>query len=139
MSPKAHCARLTTSKCVSDLSFSDEVQLLLKHYKFAAIHFKNGLHGWGYSEGQYQEGLLKFLATVRENAGDAKLIWATTTPVRERSDLQQFGEKTERVKARNKIAAEIMKEHDIPINDLYGLVEQHPDWHSGDGVHFNGK
>jgi lysophospholipase L1-like esterase len=32
-----------------------------------------------------------------------------------------------------------MKERDIPINELYGLVEQHPDWHSGDGVHFNGK
>ena len=82
---------------------------------------------------------MKFLATVKENAGDAKLIWATTTPVRERSDLQQFGGKTERVIARNKIAAKIMKERDIQINDLYELVEQHPDWHSGDGVHFNGK
>ena len=71
--------------------------------------------------------------------GDAKLIWATTTPVRERSDLQKFGERTERVKARNRIAAKIMKEHDILINDLFGLVEQHPDWHSTDGVHFNGK
>jgi hypothetical protein len=136
---KAYCARLTTSKCVSDPSFSDEVHLLLKHYKFAVIHFNNGLHGWGYSEDQYQDGLLKFLATVKENAGDAKVIWATTTPVRERSDLKQFGDRTERVKARNKIAAEIMKERDIPINDLYGLVEQHPDWHSTDGVHFNGQ
>ncbi len=136
---KAYCARLTTSKCVSDPSFPDEVQLLLKHYKSAVIHFNNGLHGWGYSEAQYRDGLLGFLATVKENAGDAKLIWATTTPVRERSDLKQFGERTERVKARNRIAAEIMKEHNIPTNDLYGLVEQHPDWHSGDGVHFNGK
>jgi len=136
---KAYCARLTTSKCVSDPSFSDEVQLLLKHYKFAVIHFNNGLHGWGYSEDQYRNGLLKFLATVKENAGDATLIWATTTPVREQSNLQQFGERTERVKARNGIAAEIMKEHDIPTNDLFGLVQQHPDWHSGDGVHFNGK
>lgn len=136
---KAYCARLTTSKCVSDPSFSDEVQLLLKHYKFATIHFNNGLHGWGYSEDQYRDGLLKFLATVKENAGDAKLIWATTTPVRERSDLKQFSERTERVKARNKIAAKIMKERDIPVNDLFGLVEQHSDWHSTDGVHFNGQ
>ncbi len=139
LTDKAYCARLTTSKCVSDPSFSDEVQLLLKHYKFAVVHFNNGLHGWGYSEAQYRDGLLKFLATAKENAGDAKLIWATTTPVRERSDLQQFSEKTERVKARNKIAAEIMKDNSIPTNDLFGLVEQHPDWHSGDGVHFNGK
>lgn len=136
---KAYCARLTTSKCVSDPSFADEVQLLLKHYKFTAIHFNNGLHGWGYSEAQYRDGLLKFLATVKEHGGDAKLIWATTTPMRERSNLQQFNKRTERVKARNHIAAKIMKAHNIPTDDLYGLVEQHPDWHSGDGVHFNGK
>ncbi len=139
LAAKAYCARLTTSKCVSDPSFCDEVQLLLKHYEFAVIHFNNGLHGWGYSEDQYRDGLLQFLATVNENAGDAKLIWATTTPVREPSNLQQFGERTERVKARNIIAAKIMKDHGIPTNDLFGLVEQHPDWHSTDGVHFNGQ
>jgi hypothetical protein len=136
---KAYCARLTTSKCVSDPSFPDEVQLLLKQYKFAVIHFNNGLHGWGYNEDQYRGGLLAFLETVEKNAADAKLIWATTTPMRNRDNLQQISERTERVKTRNQIAAEIMKERDIPTNDLYGLVEQHPDWHSGDGVHFNGK
>jgi len=43
---KAYFARLTTSKCVADPSFADEIQLLLKHYTFAVIHFNNGLHGW---------------------------------------------------------------------------------------------
>jgi hypothetical protein len=43
---KAYCARLTTSKCVSDPSFNDDLLLLLKQYKFAAIRFNNGLHGW---------------------------------------------------------------------------------------------
>lgn len=136
---KACCARLTTSKCVSDPFFPAEVQLLLKQYKFAAIHVNNGLHGWGYTEEQYRDGLLRLMNTFQKHAGDAKIIWATTTPVRERDNLQQISERTERVIARNQIAAEIMKEHDIPTNDLYGLVEQHPDWHSGDGVHFNGK
>ena len=136
---KAYCARLTTSKCVSDPSFPDEVLLLLKHYKFAVIHFNNGLHGWGYTEEQYRTGLLRLMETFQRNAGDARLIWATTTPVRERGNLQQIAERTERVIARNQIAAEIMKERDVPTDDLYGLVQQHPDWHSGDGVHFNGK
>jgi lysophospholipase L1-like esterase len=67
------------------------------------------------------------------------LIWATTTPVRDRSDLKQFGERTERVRARNQIAAEIMKERGISSNDLFGLVEDHPDWHSNDGTQFNGE
>ena len=136
---KAYCARLTTSKCVSDSSFPDEVQLLLKQYRFAVIHFNNGLHGWGYTEDQFRDGLVKLMDAFKEHAAGAKLVWATTTPVRDRDNLQQIGERTERVRARNQIATEIMKECGVPTNDLYGLVEQHPDWHSGDGVHFNGK
>ena len=136
---KAYCARLTTSKCVSDPFYSDEVELLLKQYKFTVIHFNNGLHGWGYTEEQYRDGLLRLMDTFKEHAPEAKVIWATTTPVRNRDNLEQISERTERVKARNQIAAEIMKDRGIPTNDLFRLVEQPADWHSGDGVHFNGK
>ena len=136
---KAYCARLTTSKCVSDPSFIDEVQLLLKHYRFAAVHFNNGLHGWGYTEDQYRQGLVDTVDGIREQAGKAKLIWATTTPVRDPSNLSQLGERTERVEARNTIAAEIMGERNIPTNNLFELVANHPDWYSSDGTHFNGQ
>jgi hypothetical protein len=136
---KAYCARLTTSKCVSDPWFPDEVQLLLKQYRFAVIHFNNGLHGWGYTEEQYKDGLLRLMETFEKHARDAKLIWATTTSVRESGNLSKVSERTERVKARNRIAAAIMDERGIPTNDLYGLVEGHEEYFSGDGVHFNGK
>ena len=135
---KAYCARLTTSTCVANPAFLDEVALVLKQYQFAAMHFNNGLHGWDYTEDQYRDGMAKFLEVVKKQAPDAKLIWATTTPVRERENLQQISERTERVKARNRIAAEIMDEHGIPTNDLFGLVIGHPEFHGGDGVHFNG-
>lgn len=134
---KAYCARLTTSKCVSDPTFNDDLLLLLKQYKFSAIHFNNGLHGWGYTEDQYRDGILKTVAAVKEHSGGAKFIWATTTPVREKSDLEKFEERTERVKVRNKLAAEIMKENDVSTNDLFELVKDHADWQSKDGVHFN--
>lgn len=136
---KAYCARLATSKCVSDPWFPDEVQLLLKQYKFDVIHFNNGLHGWGYTEEQYRDGLLRLMDTFDKYAGDARFVWATTTPVRVKDNLQQLDERTERVKARNRIAAEIMKERNIPTDDLFELVEPHPDWQAGDGVHFNGQ
>jgi lysophospholipase L1-like esterase len=136
---KAYCARLTTSKCVSDPFFPDEVQLLLKQYRFAVIHFNNGLHGWGYTEDQYRDGLLRLMETFEKDAAGAKLIWATTTPVREANNLSQVSDRTERVKARNRIAADIMQERGIPTNDLYGLVESHQVFFSADGVHFSGK
>jgi len=134
---KAYCARLTTSKCVSDPTFNDDLQLLLKQYRFSVIHFNNGLHGWGYTEDQYRDGLMKTVAAVKEHSDGAKFIWATTTPMRESSDLQKFSERTERVKVRNRLAAEIMKENDVSTNDLFELVTDHADWTSGDGVHFN--
>ncbi|MCA9010987.1 MAG: SGNH/GDSL hydrolase family protein [Planctomycetaceae bacterium] len=134
---KAYCARLTTSKCVSDPTFNDDLLLLLKQYKFRAIHFNNGLHGWGYTEDQFRDGLLRTVAAVKQQSGDAKFIWATTTPMRESSDLQRFSEKTERVKVRNKLADEIMKENGASTNDLFELVDDHADWQSTDGVHFN--
>lgn len=136
---KAYCARLTTSKCVADPSFLDEVALVLKQYRFAVVHFNNGLHGWGYSEAQYRDGMLKLLEVLEEQAPDATLIWATTTPVRERDNLQQISERTKRVRARNHIAAEIMEERAIPTNDLFALAIEHPEYHGGDGVHFHAK
>ena len=63
---KAYCARLATSKCVADPAFLDEVQLLLKQYRFAVIHFNNGLHGFGYTEDQYRSGLVGLDGDVPE-------------------------------------------------------------------------
>lgn len=136
---KASCARLTTSKCVSDPTFNDDLLLLLKQYKFSVIHFNNGLHGWGYTEEQYRDGLRQTFAAVKKHSGDAKLIWATTTPMREKMDLQAFSEQTNRVKTRNKLAAEIMQGDGVSTNDLFELVKDHAEWQSTDGVHFNGK
>jgi hypothetical protein len=135
----AHCARLTTSKCVSDPTFNDDLQLLLKQYRFSVIHFNNGLHGWGYTEDQYRDGLAKTLEVISENAVGAEFVWATTTPMRESSNLETFSDKTQRVKTRNKVAAELVADRGISTNDLFDFVEDHPDWTSSDGVHFNGQ
>jgi hypothetical protein len=75
---KAYCARLTTSKWVSNPTFNNDLQLLFKQYNFSVIHFNNGLHGWGYSEAEYQEGLQNTLEALKEHAGNVKLIWGTT-------------------------------------------------------------
>lgn len=96
-------------------------------------------HAWGYTEDQYRDGLAKTVVAVKEHAGDAKFIWATTTPVREKANLETFADRTDRVKLRNKLASEIMTEQHIPTDDLFELVKDHAEWTSGDGVHFNGQ
>ena len=50
-----------------------------------------------------------------------------------------IAEGTKRVQARNKIAEAIVAKEGIAVDDLYGLVKDHSEYWSQDGVHFNGK
>lgn len=134
---KAVVARLATSKCAGDPVLVQEVALLLSQYHFDVIHFNNGLHGMGYSEQSYQNGLRDLLDTLKKDAPGARLIWATTTPVRDTANLSHLADRTERVKARNKMAAAIIAPQGIPVDDLYTLVVDHPEYWKPDGIHFN--
>jgi hypothetical protein len=135
---KAVVARLATSKCAADPVLIKEVSLLLGQYKFDVIQFNNGMHGWGYTEEEYGAGLRKLVHVLKKEAPDAKLIWATTTAVRNTRDLNLLDNaKTNRVEARNKIAARIMSKEDIPTDDLFSLVAKRPEYYKADGVHPN--
>jgi lysophospholipase L1-like esterase len=136
---KASVARLTTSKSIGDPALLAEVALVLGQARFDVVHFNNGLHGWGYSEAEYERHFPELVAAIRKNAPQAKLIWATTTPIRTSKDLGAIAEGTKRVLARNKIAERIVAREGIAVDDLYGLVKDHPEYWSHDGVHFNGK
>jgi lysophospholipase L1-like esterase len=134
---KAYVARLATSKSVGDPALLAEVALVLGQYHFDAIHFNNGMHGWGYTEEEYARAFPDLVDTLRKGAKGARLIWATTTPVREPNNLEQMSPRTERVRARNSAAAAVAARERIPVDDLFGLVKDHPEYYSKDGVRFN--
>ncbi len=133
----AYCARLSTSRCVCDPVFFEELILVLKQYPFDVIHFNNGLHGFGYTEEQYESGLKKLISVLDQYAGDAQWIWAYSTPMRNNENLDELDPKNERVIERNRIAASIVEAEGIPVTDLYQLSISHPEHFSNDGVHFN--
>jgi hypothetical protein len=134
LASKAYVGRLTTSKSVGDPALLDEVTTVLKQYRFDVVHFNNGMHGWDYTEAEYARAFPLLIATIKKAAPKAKLIWATTTPVREGTDLR-IAPKTERVKARNELALGMVTKLKIPVNDLFALVIDHPEYSSPDGVH----
>ena len=136
---KASVARLTTSKSLGDPALLAEVAMVLDQCPFDVVHFNNGLHGWGYSESEYEKAFPELLATLRKHAPKAKLVWATTTPMRQAGKLDVIAEGTKRVEARNGIAEKIVAKEGIAVDDLYGLVKDHPEYWSQDGVHFNGQ
>jgi len=79
---KAFVARLATSRFVSDPVLLKEIESVLEGTKFDVIHFNNGMHGWQHSEAEYRKAFPKLIKTIRAHAPKARLIWATTTPLR---------------------------------------------------------
>jgi lysophospholipase L1-like esterase len=103
--------------------------------KWDVIHFNFGLHDLKYldSEGryvgppkgkqvtplpQYEKNLRELIARLKKT--DAKLIWASTTPVPDGSAGRVAGEEM----AYNRAAARIMEENGVAIDDLYGATEK---------------
>ncbi len=77
------------------------------------IHFNFGIHDQRTAPEVYAERLEKIVARLEETG--AKLVWASSTPLPEGSDKYRAGA----CKKLNAVAAEIMRRHGIPINDLY--------------------
>jgi hypothetical protein len=135
---QAYVARLSTSRFIGDPVLLKELALVLDQMKFEVIHFNNGMHGWQHSEKEYGKAFPKFLATIRAHAPDAKLIWASTTSLKEPKPLpnDQSQASDERIAARNAIALNYIKARGIEVDDLNSLVLGHPEYHR-DNVHFN--
>lgn len=131
---KAYCGRYTTSRSVCDPVMFQELELVLGQYDYAVIHVNNGLHGWGYTEAQYSEGLERLLNILAEQAPGAKLVWATTTPVTAESGM---AEHRQRVAARNALARELVNARGIAVDDLHALAIEHTQHFADDGVHFS--
>lgn len=133
-----NCARYTTSKFLSHPDFFTELGVMIKRFHFDVIHINNGLHGWDYTEAQYEAGIEALLAFLKETSPESTIVWCMTTPVRDSKDLTKpDGDKQPRVEARNAIAAAIMEKHGIAMNDLYATVVGDDANFSPDGVHFS--
>jgi hypothetical protein len=134
---KAHVAMLATSAGIEDPALAAAIKLLLKNYKFAVVHFNNGLHAFDYTEEEYRRDFPHVLKVIQKSAPGAKLIWATSTPIRRTApNLNELRADNERVKARNKIVVELAAAAGIPVDDLYGVVEKHPEYFADDGIHY---
>ena len=135
---KAYVGYLTSSLSVGDPMLPRQIALVLKNYRFDVVHFNNGLHGKAYTEEEYARYFPQFVKAIQDNARGAKLIWTSSTPVRTGKDMSEFAPFTQRVAARNKIAAAYVRKAGIPIDDLYAAIIHHPEYYLGvDGTHPN--
>jgi len=138
---KAFVARLATSRFVADPVLLMEVELVLNDAKFDVVLFNNGMHGWQHSEASYQKAFPKLIKTIRAHAPKARLLWASTTPLRDGKGITSDTKaeySDDRIAARNSLAAEMVAAQKLPTVDLNAAVRGHPEFHS-DNVHFHGQ
>lgn len=132
---KANVYLMATSASVGDprlpLQIADFAAVQAVH--FSLVHFNNGMHGWAYSEAQYERAFPSFLRAVQDAAPGARLIWTTTTPVKVEASP---GTTNSRIEARNAIARTSVQKAGGSIDDQHELMMHHLDFYE-DAVHFN--
>ena len=85
--------------------------------KWDVIHFNFGIHDRATPSADYVKRLEEIV--VRLEKTGAKLIWASTTPIPDNPAQKQTAQS---VVEKNALAAEVMKKHGIPTDDLFGAM-----------------
>ena len=120
-----------SSYCVTSPGYLRLLSFYLDEVKYDVIHFNNGLHSLGTEDADYEKGLRAALALIRAKQPKAKIVWATSTPLKD-------AEKTEKAKRLNAVAAKVVSEFkDIAVDDLFAAMDpldREKNW--GDTYHF---
>lgn len=122
-----------TSKCVCDKSYLRALAFFLDEADYAVVHFNNGLHSLSSDRQDWETCLRAAVKLIKEKGKGAKLIWASSTPLKDPA-------LTAKAKELNAIAARIMADEGVPTNDLFALMDpldRNANW--SDTFHFKGE
>ncbi|QDU57356.1 SGNH/GDSL hydrolase family protein [Aeoliella mucimassa] len=122
--------------------YNKELSKVLEDETYDVVHFNVGLHGW--QRGRIKPGTFKPLTqamveVIQAKQPDAKLIWASSTPVTVKGNPEQLEPEINPVIVEhNRMAAEVMDEMHVPVSDFYGLLADKLEHARGDSFHWNG-
>ena len=85
--------------------------------KWDVIHFNFGIHDRATPAADYVKRLEEIVARLEKTG--AKLIWASTTPIPDNPAQKQTAAS---IVEKNALAAEVMKRHGIPTDDLFAAM-----------------
>lgn len=120
-----------SSYCLTRPAYFKLLDFYLSEANYAVIHFNNGLHSLGTPTEAWADALRKALKLIREKQPEAKIIWTTSTPLKD-------AKKTEKVKELNAAAAKVVAEFkDIATDDLFATMDPlDREEHWADPYHF---
>jgi hypothetical protein len=138
---KFNCDRYSTSRSIVDPALYKETRVAMAKYNHVVIHLNSGLHGMHLTTEEYRRGLEKYVRFLKsKKTSNCILVYSLTTPIPSDKPGEKLNPKSNQIVIdRNRVAKEIMEENEIPVIDLYGVVEPELERYSnskGD-VHYN--
>lgn len=107
---------------------------------YDVVHFNMGLHGW--QEGRIKPGTFApltkaYVEVIRNQLPRATVIWASSTPVTVKGEPSTLDPEINPVIVEhNRLAAEVMAELKVPVNDFYALLVDQRQLARGDRFHW---
>ena len=106
-----------SSYCVTSPGYLKRLELCLDEAKYDVVHFNNGLHSLGTPTEDWAKGLEAALRLIREKQPSARIVWATSTPLKDPG-------RTAKARALNAAAADVVKRlGGIATDDLFTLLD----------------
>ena len=115
---------------------------VLANGPYDVVHFNMGLHGW--QKGRIKDGTFEpltkaYVEVIREKLPNARIIWASSTPVTVKDKPTELDPAiNDVIIEHNRMAAKVMAELNVPVNDFYALLVEKRDLARGDGFHWKG-
>jgi hypothetical protein len=130
-----------TPKHIASGDLPADMKAIFAEHAYDVILFNDiGLHAWEpgrIPQGKYEPLMRAHLANLRKFAPQAKLIFATTTPMTTKTrPIAADPEFNPVIVQRNQIAAKVMQENHIPVADYYGILVPKLDLAAGDRFHW---
>jgi len=114
---------------------------VLANGPYDVVHFNMGLHGWQKGripEGQFEPLTKAFVEIIQQKCPRAKIIWASSTPVTVKGKPGELDpEINSNIVGQNRMAAKVMAEMNVPVDDFYALLITQLNLARGDQFHWN--
>ena len=113
---KVNVSYWVSSYCVTSPGYLKLLDFYLSEAKYDVIHFNNGLHSLSTKPEAWEKGLRAALALIRERQPQAKIVWVSSTPLKD-------PELTAKAQKLNEIGRKVAAEFTQDVDDLFALLD----------------
>lgn len=137
---KAYVDAWTNPYCQSEHLNKNILPDVLAHGPYDVVHFNMGLHGW--QAGRIKDGTFEpltkaYVEVIKAKLPNAKIIWASSTPVTVKDKPADLDPEINPVIIEhNRMAAKVMAEMHVPVNDFYSVLVDKRTLARGDRFHW---